>query len=303
MNTTIFKTLTLGESKKSLEKKLKAYEVGFYARELFENMQISDKQDVDLVILTPADLGFTEAPTTTELFKKAVEQGYELCPPDVGPVLRVNYDDQPTGEWLFIAMESITDSDGGPRVFRVRRDRGGGRWLGSDWADPDARWYLGRRFVFRIKQEKTERIQEPVLDRIFEKVEKTDTCWNWTGAIRKGYGRIQKGKRGEGLLSVHRVVYEMLVGNIPPKMVLDHLCRNRACVNPDHMEIVTNAENVRRGIEYKENLRKDSALSSDTKPSAPLSLSPSAPKPRKESKRQALTRIADALEVIATKLK
>lgn len=74
-----------------------------------------------------------------------------------------------------------------------------------------------------------------------EKVDKTDTCWNWTGYLNLGYG-VFKSKRA------HRVAYEHLVGPIPEGLVIDHLCRNRACVNPEHMEPVTNKENVLRGI-------------------------------------------------------
>lgn len=88
---------------------------------------------------------------------------------------------------------------------------------------------------------------KPLEERLFAKVDATGPCWLWTGAKNiGGYGAISKGRR-QGAGIVHRIVWELLVGPIPEGLELDHLCRVRACCNPDHLEPVTRAENVARG--------------------------------------------------------
>ena len=70
-------------------------------------------------------------------------------------------------------------------------------------------------------------------------------CWEWDGALAHGYGRT---KIGGKVMLVHRVVYEEIIGTIPSGLEIDHLCRNTKCYNPEHLEAVTHAENLRRGI-------------------------------------------------------
>ena len=75
-------------------------------------------------------------------------------------------------------------------------------------------------------------------------------CWVWIASLdTTGYGRFWSGTRPDRRLQpAHRISYELSVGYIPDGMDIDHLCRNRCCVNPSHLEPVTRKENLRRGI-------------------------------------------------------
>lgn len=72
-------------------------------------------------------------------------------------------------------------------------------------------------------------------------------CWTWLGALKfDGYGRVRSTGRGPMRLS-HRMAYAISHGAIPDGMHLDHICRNRACCNPTHLEPATASENIHRG--------------------------------------------------------
>lgn len=83
-------------------------------------------------------------------------------------------------------------------------------------------------------------------DRFWSKVDKTDGCWLWTGTVNwAGYGQFRYGAR---LIMAHRWAYEEMVGPIAEGLVIDHLCRTPTCVNPSHLEPVTERENIVRGV-------------------------------------------------------
>ena len=72
-----------------------------------------------------------------------------------------------------------------------------------------------------------------------------DGCWEWgAGKQSRGYGMCWNGEKA---VLAHRFSFEVHKGEIPEGLVIDHLCRNRSCVNPDHLEAVSQRENVRRG--------------------------------------------------------
>jgi hypothetical protein len=85
-------------------------------------------------------------------------------------------------------------------------------------------------------------------ERFWSKVQRgaPDECWPWVGSLVGGYGQFAASHRVSR--RAHRVAWELLRGPIPGQMTLDHLCRNKACVNVEHLEVVTAAENHRRWI-------------------------------------------------------
>lgn len=84
------------------------------------------------------------------------------------------------------------------------------------------------------------------IKRFIEKINFSDKCWEWNGGLRNGYGDFHY--KGDSFRS-HRISYELFrKEKIPLNMTIDHLCKNRKCVNSFHLEIVTAEENISRAM-------------------------------------------------------
>ena len=90
------------------------------------------------------------------------------------------------------------------------------------------------------------------LERLMDKFDIAENgCWQWTDYIKPDGYAVCRPDRSKGKQPAHRVMYELIVGSIPPETELDHMCSNRSCVNPDHLAPVSKQENIRRGWERR----------------------------------------------------
>jgi hypothetical protein len=97
---------------------------------------------------------------------------------------------------------------------------------------------------------------KPLVIRLLSHIKRNGSgCFEWTGSKNNmGYGTINVNRMPA---LAHRISYLLFVGDIKSDMVVDHLCRNRSCINPSHLEQVTQGENMRRGVSVcAENARK-----------------------------------------------
>jgi len=149
-----WRTITLGTHKdtKALFKALEnaGVNIGDYARFMMKHSMFSiatTETEINLVKVTVAELGFPNSATRAQIYEAALKQGLFLCPAEVGPQVRLQYLDQPRGDWFRIGMEPIPDSGGDPNVFDVGHDDAG-RWLNSNWYRPDNVWDASCAWVF-----------------------------------------------------------------------------------------------------------------------------------------------------------
>lgn len=107
----------------------------------------------------------------------------------------------------------------------------------------------GKRVVVLKKIKKMITIDETLIQRFKNKIKKENGCWLWTSTLNwKGYGRFMICQNGLTYQPhAHRVSYLIHYGNIPKVMTVHHKCHNKKCVNPEHLELKTNLENIMEG--------------------------------------------------------
>lgn len=104
-----------------------------------------------------------------------------------------------------------------------------------------------RKVILEKRRLEYPRVELSTEQRFWSKVTKTDICWNWMGGkSAAGYGYFYAELRPNKIVRAHRWSYEQANGPIPDGLQMDHLCRNHACVRPDHLEAVTGKENQAR---------------------------------------------------------
>jgi hypothetical protein len=149
-----------GKTKEQLQSELKqaGVNVSSYAEDMMNSPDLTTlpiPQALDTVRLKVGDLGLSGYPTTDQVYRKAQELGLDLCPAEVGPRLRLQYTDQPMGEWVYVGMEQINDLNGNPNVFGLERHVDG-LWLDGIWALPDDGWSPNNEFVFCLRKSETQ---------------------------------------------------------------------------------------------------------------------------------------------------
>ena len=154
----VWKTIKLGTIKNADEFRKALKKAGFKISDWANNIigkpaftVASSEEEIELVNLSVEELGFKNGAKYGDICTRAKELGLELCPNEVGPQLRLQYKDQPKGEWLRIAMEPITVSLGYLLIFDVEHG-GDDLWLysriGHSFGFCDANY----RFVFRLRK-------------------------------------------------------------------------------------------------------------------------------------------------------
>lgn len=148
----VWKTVKLGlyntadEYREALKKA--DYRIGKWANDILGKTHCAKQEmEVDLIVASVGELGFTRRGQYKDICARAVEMDLALCPPEVGPALPLAYDEQPKDECLIVAMKAISDSHGRRLIFAVEHDLDERRLDGRRSHSEDF-WSADYRFVF-----------------------------------------------------------------------------------------------------------------------------------------------------------
>ena len=153
----VWKTVTLGNyySIGGIRAAFKygGFQISDQASSILDNTRLASQATaVDLVKVTVAELGFPKGSNIGDIYAQARERGLELCPAEVGPVLRLAYTDQPLYKWLAVGMGQTIGPDGYPNMFSVVHLKDG-LWLYDyGWAKPADHWTPDHEFVFCLRK-------------------------------------------------------------------------------------------------------------------------------------------------------
>ena len=155
MNRPAWMTIKLGTHKKVADLRKGILDtkdrIGDWGDDILKRIKVANEPtEIELFRATVTEIGFPNGGTWAQIKAKLDEFGFGNCPAEVGPQLRLQYTDQPNGEWLWVVMEPITDSDGDLGVFNVGRDNDV-RWLDGDDGHPDLVLNGDYELVFRRK--------------------------------------------------------------------------------------------------------------------------------------------------------
>lgn len=150
-----WKIVRLGTGLKTADdfhKALKAsgFKIGEWANDILDKPAFkaaTKESELELVRVTVGEFGFINGATRQQIYQRAQELGLKTCPNEVGPQLRLQYKDQPNGEWIIIAMWPIADSDGNFKLLNVRHNDDG-LWLSSNCSSAGYVWNSDNVFIF-----------------------------------------------------------------------------------------------------------------------------------------------------------
>lgn len=152
----VWKKIWLGVDPKTADEfrkilKRSSFHLSNWAAEILDQpdfMVSSEELELELVLVTIEELGLSTGATHLDIYARVQELGLELAPAEAGPVLRLQYSNQPKGEYVLVGMDPITDSNGYPSIFCIAGHASDRLWLSARSVYPDRIWKDTHLWVF-----------------------------------------------------------------------------------------------------------------------------------------------------------